>query len=66
VSSVGDRSSLVDSTSASSSTSRTSTGSRQMLRSSTTMDEEDGWSTDFSLSDEDMGDAYLDHVEVTC
>ena len=34
-----------------------------MLRS-TTVDEDDGWSTDFSLSDEDMGETYLDHVEV--
>lgn len=34
-----------------------------MLRSAT-VDEDDGWSTDFSLSDEDMGETYLDHVEV--
>lgn len=34
-----------------------------MLRSAT-VDEDDGWSTDFSLSDEDMGENYLDHVEV--
>lgn len=35
-----------------------------MLRSAT-VDEDDGWSTDFSLSDEDMGETYLDHVEVS-
>ena len=58
-----DRNSMVD-TIASSSTSRASTGSR-MLRS-TTVDEDDGWSTDFSLSDEEMGsETYLDHVEVS-
>lgn len=50
-------------TSASSTTSRASSGSR-MLRSAT-VDEDDGWSTDFSLSDEDMGETYLDHVEVS-
>lgn len=61
VSSTGDRSSIVD-TSASSTISRASSGSR-MLRSAT-VDEDDGWSTDFSLSDEDMGENYLDHVEV--
>lgn len=61
VSSAGDRSSIVE-TSASSTTSRASSSSR-MLRS-TTVDEDDGWSTDFSLSDEDMGETYLDHVEV--
>ncbi|KZS15196.1 putative Guanine nucleotide exchange factor DBS [Daphnia magna] len=60
VSSTGDRSSIVD-TSASSTISRASSGSR-MLRSAT-VDEDDGWSTDFSLSDEDMGENYLDHVE---
>ena len=59
-----DRNSMAD-TIASSSTSRASTGSR-MLRS-TTVDEDDGWSTDFSLSDEEMGsETYLDHVEVSC
>ena len=64
VSSAGDRSSILLDTSASSSTSRASSGSHRMLRS-TTVDEDDGWSTDFSLSDEDMGETYLDHVEVT-
>ena len=32
---------------------------------SATIDEDDGWSTDFSLSDEEMAEPYLDHVEVT-
>lgn len=31
---------------------------------SATVDEDDGWSTDFSLSDEDMAESYLGHVEV--
>lgn len=69
-SSSGVSSSMADSSTPNSSTatsraSSSSGGSRQMLRSSTTMtDEDDGWSTDFSLSDDEMGDAYLDHVEV--
>merc|ERR1712071_248653 len=59
VSSAGDRNSIIDSNI--STTSRTSTGNR-LLRS-TTIDEDDGWSTDFSLSDEEIGEAFLEHVE---
>lgn len=68
VSSVGDRGSVADtsaaSTSSSSRRSSTSGTGRMMLRS-TTLDEDDGWSTDFSISDEDVGESYLDHVEVS-
>jgi len=59
VSSAGDRNSIIDSNT--STTSRASTGNR-LLRS-TTIDEDDGWSTDFSLSDEDIGEAFLEHIE---
>jgi len=59
VSSAGDRNSIIDSNT--STTSRASTGNR-LLRS-TTIDEDDGWSTDFSLSDEEIGEAFLEHVE---
>ena len=61
VSSAGDRGSIVET--ASGSASRASSGNR-MLRSAT-VDEDDGWSTDFSLSDEDMPESYLDHVQVS-
>jgi hypothetical protein len=60
----GDRNVITDKSSHSSTTGRNSLTSNRMPRSAT-IDEDDGWSTDFSLSDEEMGEPYLDHVEVT-
>ena len=56
----GDRNVITDK----STTGRNSLTSNRMPRSAT-IDEDDGWSTDFSLSDEEMAEPYLDHVEVT-